>query len=212
VSWGKALMAIFRSNDGRFIELLCQQADLNLEMLQLLPRFGEKGVNPKRLAESMKDIERRADEVRRILIDELTRTYATPFDREDLFALSRSIDDVADATDETAFELELYGVVPRNLGSMSVLLLEGARHIRLGVGELIDHPGVAMQHAIRAKGIENDIDNLYHESVAHLLTPDGKNDIPDRLREREIYRHLKNSADRIDQAADDISVIVIKRS
>jgi hypothetical protein len=27
-----------------------------------------------------------------------------------------------------------------------------------------------------------------------------------------MYRHLKNSADRIDEAADDISVIVIKRS
>ena len=32
------------------------------------------------------------------------------------------------------------------------------------------------------------------------------------LKSREIYRHLKNSADRIDRAADDISVIVIKRS
>src|SRR5207245_1012070 len=115
VSWGRALVAIFRSNDRRFIELLCQQADLNLELLGLLPRFVEKGVDGKRLAESMKDVERQADEVRRILIDELTQTYATPFDREDLFALSRSIDDVADAIDEAAFELELYGVVPGNL-------------------------------------------------------------------------------------------------
>jgi uncharacterized protein Yka (UPF0111/DUF47 family) len=32
------------------------------------------------------------------------------------------------------------------------------------------------------------------------------------LKSRELYRHLKNTADRIDRAADDISVIVIKRS
>jgi predicted phosphate transport protein (TIGR00153 family) len=212
MTWTRALVAIFRSNDRRFVELLCQQADLTLEILRLLPRFGEKGARAQELAGSMKDVEHRADEVRRILIDELTRTYATPFDREDLFALSRSIDDIVDSTDETAFELELYGVVPRNLGPMARLLLEGARHIRLGVGELLDHPGVAMQHAIRAKATENEVDALYHESVAQLLSRDGKGEMSDRLRQREVYRHLKNSADRIDGAADDISVIVIKRS
>ena len=45
--------------------------------------------------------EKEADEVRRILIDELNRTFVTPFDREDIFALSRSIDDVIDYADTT---------------------------------------------------------------------------------------------------------------
>jgi len=41
---------------------------------------------------------------------------------------------------------------------------------------------------------------------------DSKADVSQILKSREIYRHLKNSADRIDRAADEISVIVIKRS
>jgi uncharacterized protein Yka (UPF0111/DUF47 family) len=93
---------------------------------------------------------------------------------------------------------------------MAGVLVEGARHIRAAVGELLDHPGVASEHAVRAKRSENRIDSLYHQAVGSLF--DSGDEISKILKSREIYRHLKNSADRIDQAADDISVIVIKRS
>ena len=45
----------------------------------------------KKIAEQVSKIESEADEVRRILIDELNRTFVTPFDREDIFALSLTI-------------------------------------------------------------------------------------------------------------------------
>jgi uncharacterized protein Yka (UPF0111/DUF47 family) len=41
---------------------------------------------------------------------------------------------------------------------------------------------------------------------------DGDGGISEMFKSREIYRHLKNSADRIDRAADEISVIVIKQA
>lgn len=210
MSWLRTLGALLRSNDRRFIELLCQQADFNMQALRVLARFADEGARYREVEEQVKDIERQADEVRRILIDELSRTYATPFDREDLFTLCRSIDDITDAADETALELAMYEVAPDNLAPMAEELLNGARHIRLGVGELLDHPGVAMQHALRARRTERQIDALYHQSVMALLESDR--DIAFKLKVREVYRHLKNSADRIERAADDISVIVIKRT
>jgi uncharacterized protein Yka (UPF0111/DUF47 family) len=93
---------------------------------------------------------------------------------------------------------------------MAKVLVEGATHIRSAVGELLAHPGVAAEHAVRAKRSENRIDGLYHQAVGSLF--DSGLEISQILKSREIYRHLKNSADRIDQAADEISVIVIKRS
>ena len=50
--------------------------------------------------------EKEADEARRILIDELNRTFVTPFDREDIFALSRAIDDVLDYAYSTVNEMD----------------------------------------------------------------------------------------------------------
>lgn len=206
----RGIAALLRSNDRRFIDLLARQADLNLEALELLELFGEAGADRRDLASRVTAIEHQADDVRRVLIEQLSETYATPFDREDIFALSRSIDDITDATNEAAAELTTYEVAPPHLVGMVELLLEGSRHIRNAVGALLDKPSAAMREAVAAKSMENQIDALYHASVVRLL--EGEDDIIAKLKTREVYRHLKNSADRIDRAADDLAVIVIKRT
>jgi predicted phosphate transport protein (TIGR00153 family) len=211
VSFGRTFKALTRSNDRRFVELLSKQADLTVTALQVLEKFGREVDGNTELVDQLKDIEREGDAARRVLIDELLHTYATPFDREDLFALSRAIDDILDAANETAVELAMYRIgPPEGLNEIVKVLLEGARHVSAAVGELLDHPGVAAEHAVRAKRSENRIDSLYHQAVGRLF--DSSAEMSQILKSREIYRHLKNSADRIDRAADEISVIVIKRS
>lgn len=211
MSIGRSIRALTRSNDRRFIELLRDQADLTVRALQVVEKFGRAPSGNDELVDQVKEIEREGDAKRRILIDELAHTYATPFDREDLFALSRAIDDILDAANETAVELAIYKIDPPvGLNEMAKVLVEGATHIRSAVGELLSHPGVASDHAVRAKRSENRIDGLYHQAVGRLFDSDAE--MSQILKSREIYRHLKNSADRIDRAADEISVIVIKRS
>ena len=210
-TFGRSIRALARSNDRRFIELLCDQADLTVRALQVVERFGRAPGGNGELVDQVKAIEREGDAKRRILIDELAHTYATPFDREDLFALSRAIDDILDAANETAVELAIYKIGPPDgFNEMAKVLVEGGTHIRSAVGELLGHPGVAAEHAVRAKRSENRIDGLYHQAVGSLF--DSEAPMSQILKSREIYRHLKNSADRIDRAADEISVVVIKRS
>jgi len=211
MSFGRTFKALTRSNDRRFVALLSQQAELTVRALLVLEKFGPEPNGNAELVDQLKEIEREGDAARRILIDELLHTYATPFDREDLFAVSRAIDDILDAANETAIELSIYRIgPPAGMSEMAKVLTEGARHISAAVGELLDHPGVAAEHAVRAKRSENRIDSLYHQAVGQLF--DSKAEMNQILKSREIYRHLKNSADRIDRAADEISVIVIKRS
>ncbi|MEP6752223.1 MAG: DUF47 family protein [Candidatus Dormiibacterota bacterium] len=211
MSFGRTFKALTKSNDRRFVALLSQQAELTVRALQVLEKLGPEVSGNAELVDQLKEIEREGDAARRILIDELLHTYATPFDREDLFGLSRAIDDILDAANETAVELAMYQIgPPAGLIEMAKVLTEGARHISAAVGELLDHPGVAAEHAVRAKRSENRIDGLYHQAVGQLF--DSQAEMNQILKSREIYRHLKNSADRIDRAADEISVIVIKRS
>jgi len=211
VSLSRSFRALTRSNDRRFVELLSEQAELTVRAMQVLERFGKEPGAHDDLVEQVKSVEREGDAKRRILIDELAHTYATPFDREDLFALSRAVDDILDAANETAVELSIYKIAPPDgFQEMAKVLVEGAIHIRSAVAELLHHPGVASEHAVRAKRSENRIDGLYHQGVGRLF--DSGQEINTILKSREIFRHLKNSADRIDRAADEISVIVIKRS
>lgn len=207
---GRLFAALVKSNDRRFVALLSDQARLAVESLHLLQDFERESMTREQGAHAVKRVEREGDETRRILIDELMRTYSTPFDREDIFALSRTIDDIIDAADEAAREILTFKIRPPEIAEMTDVLLDGARHIRLAVGELLDHPAVAVEHAVRAKRCENRIDDLYHAAVDDLF--DGPELTSELLKAREIYRHLKNSADCIDRTADEISVIVIKRT
>ena len=78
-----------RQKQNRFLELLTQQAEFAVQGMEALREYMKQPDDS--LAERVSQIEKEADEARRILIDELNRTFVTPFDREDIFALSLTI-------------------------------------------------------------------------------------------------------------------------
>ena len=85
-----------------FYHLLLRQAEKTLGGCKALSSFlrGEGD------SEEVNRFEQEADDIRRILIDELNRTFITPMDREDIFALSRAIDDVLDHAKNTVKEMQ----------------------------------------------------------------------------------------------------------
>lgn len=206
------IMSIFsRRKTDRFIDLLLKQAEYTVEGMQTLLAYVK--VPEEALAQRVTEIEKEADEVRRILIDELNRTFVTPIDREDIFALSLTIDDVLDYADTTVEEMHLLDANPNPfIERMVSLLTDAAREIYLGVQRLQDHPSVANDHAVRAKALENRVETVYREAVANLFQmPRDIDHVVEMLKLREIYRHLSNAADRGDEAANVIGDIVVKK-
>jgi predicted phosphate transport protein (TIGR00153 family) len=205
-------MSIFsRKKPNRFIELLIKQAEYTVEGMQkLLEYVSEPSAE---LAQEVTAIEKKADEVRRVLIDELNRTFVTPIDREDIFALSLTIDDVLDYADTTVEEMHMLRVSPNAfMERMVSLLTDAAREIYMGVSRLESHPNVANDHAVRAKALENRMESVYREAIADLFAmPRDIDHVVDMLKLREIYRHLSNAADRGDQAANVLGDIVVKK-
>jgi predicted phosphate transport protein (TIGR00153 family) len=205
-------MSIFsRKKTNRFIELLIKQAGYTVDGMQkLLEYVREPGAE---IAQEVTAIEKMADEVRRVLIDELNRTFVTPIDREDIFALSLTIDDVLDYADTTVEEMHMLQVVPNAfMVRMVSLLTDAAREIHMGVMRLEDHPNVANDHAVRAKALENRMESVYREAIADLFAmPRDIDHVVEMLKLREIYRHLSNAADRGDQAANVLGDIVVKK-
>jgi predicted phosphate transport protein (TIGR00153 family) len=209
--WKKIRLGdIFKRKPDRFIELLTQQAQLTVEGLEALSAYFEKP-NKKR-ADVVEKIEMSADEVRRILIDELNRTFVTPFDREDIFALSRAIDDMLDYAYTTVVEMSLLEVEPNEyMQKIGTHLSKAACEILLGVQRLADNTHVAQTHVIRAKQQENEVEHLYRLALADLFNqPEDIASIIRMLKLRETLRHLSNAADRGDEAANVLSDIVVK--
>ncbi len=205
-------MSIFsRKKTNRFLELLIKQAEYSVMGMQKLLEYVKEPSEA--LATAVTQLEKEADEVRRILIDELNKTFVTPIDREDIFALSLTIDDVLDYADTTVEEMHLLGVQPNAyMERMVSLLTDAAREIHMGVQRLEDHPNVANDHAVRAKALENRMETVYREAIADLFAmPRDIDHVVEMLKLREIYRHLSNAADRGDAAANVIGDIVVKK-
>jgi len=204
------MLKIFKKRRNVFINLIHEQTALTLEGMELLLAYINKPDED--LAKQITLKEKEADEARRILIFELNKTFITPFDREDIFALSRAIDDILDYGYSTMIEIDLLKVEPTNfMVRICSLLKDAAFELLKGVERLQDHPGVAADHAQRAKALENKVEDIYREALADMFTDtDDTKQLVKMLKMREVYRHLSNAADRGDEAANVLADIVVK--
>ncbi len=202
---------LFKKRPNKFLQLLLDQTTLTLCGLELLKNYMNH--QDSEVAKQISQTEKKADETRRILIEELMRTFVTPFDREDIFSLSRAIDDVLDYANTTVDEMEILKVAPSPfMVRMASLLYDASFELELSIQRLQDkHLTVANDHAQRAKGLENRVESVYREALADLFqgTKNVKH-VVHMLKTREIYRHLSNAADREDEAANFIADIIMK--
>jgi uncharacterized protein Yka (UPF0111/DUF47 family) len=195
----------------RIIERLINQAEACCCGLQGLVAY-MTSPTPEN-AKVVREAEERGDEERRLLIDELNRTFVTPLDREDIFALSRAIDDVLDYAYSTLDEMSLFGLKPNPfLVDMSTLLYDAGKEIHMAMQRLLEHRAVANEHAIRAKQLENRVEKLYRQATAALFQQkvESVEGVLDILKLREVYRHISNAADRADGAANIIADVNMK--
>jgi len=194
-----------------FVDRLIRQAESCVAGLMGLLEFVRSPAEA--TAKVVREAEERGDEERRLLIDELNRTFVTPIDREDLFALSRAIDDVLDYAYTTVDEMLLFGLEPNPLlTQMAEMLHQAGKELHLATKEILAHPSVANEHAIRAKQLENQVEKLYREATAALFKEkvDSVDGVLHLLKLREVYRHMSNAADRADTAANIITDVNMK--
>lgn len=189
-----------------FYKMLTDQISKTLEGIEALAIFVDKPNQDN--AKRVKEIEEEADELRRLLVEELHKTFVSPMDREDIYGLSRAIDDIVDYANSTVDEMEIYEVASEeHLREMVDILKKATHEISGAIQNLKTHPNIAMEHSVKAKFFENTMEKAYHTALADLFK---KTDMVYMLKMREIYRHLSNAADRSDQAANIICSIVMK--
>lgn len=204
------LRRFLNPRQSNFMELLIEQGAHAITIAEALQRYLKKPSAKNR--DLARQIEKDADEVQRILTHELEDTFVTPLDREDIFALSRAIDNFIDYMYDTVDELEILQVPPSaGLQQLAQILYEMAVELHLALQRLEAHPRVANEHARRAKKLENRAEDAYRERINELFQgPEDIAHVMEMLKTREVLRHLSNAADQGDMAADVILDIYVK--
>jgi len=170
-----------------FISLLRQQAHAVQAGVNGLVRY----VNDDDItgAEFLEKCEKDGDELRRTLIDELHKTFVTPFDREDIFELSLYLDDVLDYAYSTVLEMQELQVEPdEHLKKMVSRVQEAADELVLAMDRIDKNPMVALDHARRTKHRENQVERVYRKAVGELFAgPEDVHHVVAMLRKREVF-------------------------
>lgn len=199
-------MSLFKTKRFDFFEMLSLQATKSSDAIKALNEFIRDPKKEK--GEEVEKIEAEADEIRKMLIEELNIAFVTPIDREDIFSLSRAIDDCADYAKSTVEEMLLFEVKTNSYFiNICEVLYDASIEISFAIKNLKKQPRISAEHIIKAKKAENIVEHRYREGLVELFKT---NDAILIIKTREIYRHLSNAADRIDEAANIIGDIVVK--
>ncbi|MCA9905265.1 MAG: DUF47 family protein [Anaerolineae bacterium] len=200
-----------RPKSSPFAARLLRQTEYLVEGTQALGSFMNAPTRDHALR--VRDVERAADEVRRALIAQLRKTFITPIDREDLFGLSRALDDVLDHVYSTTRDMFVLKVVPNDhLQAMTAVVYQCAKELNSAIQYLETQPRKAGQHAVRVRALENRMDNLYVKALADLYDNGSMamDDVVKMFKLREIYRHMIHAIKSAEQAADLIDDIIVK--
>jgi predicted phosphate transport protein (TIGR00153 family) len=158
----------------------------------------------------VKASEHEGDAITRDLIQLLNTQYITPFDREDIYELATSVDDVVDHMDEASGLLELYGIESptRQALEQCRILVGAAGHLAAALAELKGLQSV-QKELVALKELEDEGDRVVHDAIADLFR-DPRIDPLIVIRWKDIFEALEDALDACETAANVIGNIVVK--
>ncbi len=197
--------------ERRFYQLFDEQMTSIVAAAQLL----REGLHdPPSLAatqQRIKDLEHVGDEVTHVLVRTLNRTFVTPFDREDIYALSSGLDDVLDYIEEISDTVTLYKIerIPSAALEMIELISGAVLELQKGVSKLEGLKGVE-EHGIEVHRLENLGDTASRRGIGELFS--GQTDALEVIKLKEFLTLLEDALDRCEDVANILEAITIKNA
>lgn len=164
-------------------------------------------------SEKMKEYEKIGDSFVHEIIKELNNSFITPIEREDILALSMSMDDVLDGMEHTSALFEMYSIVKAD--DYMYKFVEAIRkcvdEIEVSIGLIFSKklPDIR-PHAIKIKDYESQCDEVLRECIKHLFSIETD---PIRLiKYKEVYENFEEIADSCQEVANTLESIVMKNA
>ena len=198
----------FLPQDADVLAMLRKQTAITVEGVDELVAWA-KG-DPE-AAERLRLCEHRADTSKRELREALTEAFSTPLALEDIFELSRGIDEIVNDAKNLVGEAEAMGTEPdAAIAEMAEEIAAGTRELAkaLELLEAGDSAG-ATTAADRAVKDQRHLQHTYRASMSALVEVEDQRELAAR---RELYRRLARTGDELARVAERVWYSVLKES
>ena len=163
------------------------------------------------IGERMRAAEHAGDEATHAIMRQLNSSFITPFDREDIYRLAGTLDDVMDAMEAAADLVVLYRLdeLPRELADQVEVIIHAAELTADAMPRLRTMKDLD-EYWIEVNRLENQADQIYRKLLAKLFS--GEYDALTVLKLKEVVEQLEAAADSFEHVANTIETIAVKES
>jgi predicted phosphate transport protein (TIGR00153 family) len=177
----------------------------------LLELLGSDLAARSEIAERMRAAEHAGDDSTHAIFHQLNSSFITPFDREDIYSLASSLDDVMDYMEEAVDLVVLYDVqqLPQGIEQQIEVLSRAAELTAEAMPNLRTMSNLT-EYWIEINRLENQADQIHRKLLAHLFS--GQYEAIEVLKLKQIVDILEQAADAFEHVANTVESIAVKES
>ena len=197
--------------EREYFHLFSEFAAILDQAAQLLAGLMNDYRDPKGVARQAVELEHVGDKIVHDIVKRLNKSFITPLDREDIYDLAATLDEVLDSIEATADMLVVYRIDKPTTHAIeqAVVLAQQTAVLRIALAGLEKRKGLD-EHWIEINRLENDGDRLYRDAVAELF--DGDMKCTDIIKWKDIYATLERAMDQCEDVANIVESIVLKNT
>jgi predicted phosphate transport protein (TIGR00153 family) len=210
------ILQLLSPKDKKFFPMFEDASANLLEVSKILI----KALNSKDIAErdayikEIEQLEHKGDQITHDIFHELSSSFITPFDREDIHNLASAVDDILDFIHGSAKRIQLYNLkhTTKAMVELAELILEGNEQLHHGIMALKSLKNIekVKEICVKINSIENLADDVFDSAVAKLF--DEEKDAIELIRVKEILQNLETATDKCEDAANVLESIIVKYS
>ena len=164
-------------------------------------------------SEKMKEFETYGDTMVHDLIGELNNAFITPIEREDILALSISMDDILDGLYHTAALFEMYSII--EIDEYMLTFVDEIKNCVTEIDAAIELLSAKKmlhlrEHTIKITEMESDCDHILRDAIRHLFTT--QKDPIRIIKHKQIYEGLEEIANSCKAVANTLETIIMKNA
>ncbi|OGW72260.1 MAG: hypothetical protein A2Y02_02040 [Omnitrophica bacterium GWA2_52_12] len=198
-----------------FFELFDKQADFAVEAATKFAKFVKDFDVDASEVHTMKEIEHQGDQVALQVMDQLNKTFITPFDREDIHALSKELDHIIDMIYTITNRLRIYKILStdRNLAEFSRVIELAVKGVAKAVKGLRDTKNYkdVLKNCAEVNGLESLGDKMRDDMLGELFEKYAADPVS-VIKWKEIYQDVETVLDICEDTVHIIESILVKQA
>jgi len=204
----------FLPHDFDFFDFFNKEVDYVVQAAKLFNEIVKKGEVDQETREKMRTIEHEGDKIAYQIIDHLNKTFITPFDREDIHALAKKLDDVNDMLNTIVSRLRIYKIknVDEILIEFGKLIEESVNSLACAINHLnnMKNANIILSSCLNMNRLESEADKLRDRALEDLLSKEK--DPIEVIKRKEIYQDAETVLDICKATAHVIESILVKQA